>query len=121
MGILGIDHVQLAMPAGGERQAREFYGGLLGMPEVAKPEALAGRGGVWFENGTVKLHLGVDPRFHPASKAHPALLVSALPALLRRLQEAGVEVVHGEALPGYHRAFVADPFGNRLELMERAA
>ena len=121
MHIMGIDHVQLAMPAGGEDKARAFYFGLLGIPEVAKPAALAQRGGVWFELGPVKIHLGVEIDFHAARKAHPALLVRDLAGLVRRLGEAGILVVEDDSLPGYDRAYVSDPFGNRLELMERRA
>jgi len=118
MSIVGIDHVQLAMPSGREDEARAFYSGLLGIPEIPKPANLAGRGGAWFEDAGVKVHLGVDPDFRPARKAHPALLVQGLGDLLRRLREAGVAVVEDDPLPGCDRAFVSDPFGNRLELME---
>jgi catechol 2,3-dioxygenase-like lactoylglutathione lyase family enzyme len=119
VAILGIDHVQLAMPVGREPDAREFYSRLLGIPEVAKPSELAKRGGAWFENGSVKIHLGVETDFRPAQKAHPALLVRDLPALVERLREARVDVVE-ERLAGYFRVYVADPFGNRIELMEPA-
>ncbi len=117
MTILGIEHVQLAMPAGREADAREFYSGLLGLPEVPKPPALAGRGGAWFESGPVKIHLGVDAGFQPARKAHPALLVSGLHALVERLHAARVDVVE-DPLDGWFRVYVHDPFGNRIELME---
>jgi catechol 2,3-dioxygenase-like lactoylglutathione lyase family enzyme len=116
--IAGIDHVQLAMPAGCEDEAREFYSRLLGIPEIPKPEHLARRGGVWFESGQVKLHLGVDKEFRPARKAHTALRVQGLRRLVERLQGAGVKVVDDEALAGYDRVYVDDPFGNRLELLE---
>lgn len=66
MTIIAIDHVQLAMPAGREQEARAFYTGLLGLPEIPKPPELAARGGAWFERGTVKLHLGVEKDFRPA-------------------------------------------------------
>jgi catechol 2,3-dioxygenase-like lactoylglutathione lyase family enzyme len=117
MAILGIEHVQLAMPAGREAEAREFYSRLLGLPETPKPPELAKRGGVWFENGAVKIHLGVEADFRPARKAHPALLVSDLPALVTLFREAQVDVVE-DHLEGYYRVYVADPFGNRVELME---
>lgn len=118
MRITGLDHVQLAMPAGGEEQARRFYGELLGLPETAKPPHLAARGGCWFESDAVKLHLGVEAEFRPARKAHPALLVAGLPALVERLRAEGVGVVDDEPLEGYDRVYASDPFGNRLELME---
>ena len=118
MQILRIDHVQLAMPAGEEDKARAFYFGLLGLPEIQKPAALVQRGGAWFQQGPVKIHLGIEADFRPARKAHPALLVQDLASLVRRLREAGVQVVSDDELPGYNRVYVSDPFGNRLELME---
>ena len=118
MPVDGLDHVQLAMPAGGEDDARAFYRGLLGITEVPKPPHLAARGGCWFERDKVKIHLGVEQDFRAAKKAHPALLVSDLASLVARLREAGADVVDDEPLEGYHRVYVHDPFGNRLELME---
>jgi catechol 2,3-dioxygenase-like lactoylglutathione lyase family enzyme len=115
-----IDHVQLAMPAGGEERARAFYAGLLGIPERPKPAHLARRGGCWFERGELKLHLGVEADFRAARKAHPALLVEDLPALVAGLRAAGVAVGDDEPLPGYRRVYVDDPFGNRIELLEPA-
>jgi len=118
MRIVRVDHVQLAMPRGGEDRAREFYSGLLGIPEVPKPPALAARGGVWFAQGEVKVHLGVDAEFRPALKAHPAFLVEDFGALVERLRSAGIQAENDDLLPGNRRAYVTDPFGNRLELME---
>jgi catechol 2,3-dioxygenase-like lactoylglutathione lyase family enzyme len=118
MKVHGIDHVQLAMPKGREDEARRFYAGVLGLPEQPKPPNLAARGGCWFGTEGIVLHLGVEDGFRPARKAHPALLVEDLPALVRRLDEAGVEVVRDEPLPGHDRVYVADPFGNRIELLE---
>ena len=118
MTIVGIDHVQLAMPAGHENEARGFYFGLLEIPERPKPPELAKRGGVWFENDAVKIHLGVEAEFRPARKAHAAFLVRGLAGVTARLRHAGFEVID-EPMPGYSRVYVSDPFGNRLELMER--
>ena len=118
MGIEAIEHVQLAMPAGGEEKAIDFYEGVLGIAHVPKPPHLAVRGGCWFENERVKIHLGVEADFRPARKAHPALRVSGLPALLERLRDAGVIVHDDEPLQGYERVYVDDPFGNRIEVME---
>ena len=106
------------MPPGLGRQAREFYEGMLGIPEVPKPPDLAKRGGAWFERGALKIHLGVGADFRPARKAHPALLVVGLLSLIEHLKAHGVAVVEDEPLEGYLRVYVADPFGNRLELME---
>ncbi len=119
MTIYALDHVQLAMPPGEEDAARAFYRDVLGLAEAPKPAALAGRGGVWFEAGAARLHLGVEPGFRPARKAHPALLVHNLAELLERCRQAGGRVDDDAPLPGYRRAHVFDPFGNRLELMER--
>ncbi len=120
MGIRAVDHVQLAMPAGGEADAIAFYGGLLGFATVPKPANLAARGGCWFAAGDARVHLGVDADFRPARKAHPALLVDDLPDLVARLAAAGVVVRTDEPLEGYDRVYVDDPFGNRIELMEPA-
>jgi len=116
--IVRLDHVQLAMPAGGEDAARSFYAGLLGIPEAPKPPHLAARGGCWFERGDLKVHLGVDADFRPARKAHPALQVADLPALRARLEAAGCRVVDDEPLEGHDRCYVDDPFANRIELLE---
>ena len=116
--IHGLDHVQLAMPAGQEAVARAFYADILGLIEVPKPANLRQRGGIWFVGGTLRLHLGVEVDFRPAKKAHPALLVQGLAALIEHLQQAGVPIITDEPLPGYNRIYVADPFGNRIELLE---
>ena len=120
MKVLAVDHVQLAMPAGEEEKARSFYEGVLGIKEMPKPPHLAVRGGAWFEDGALKIHLGVEKEFRPAKKAHPALLVEGLGELVERCRAAGYEVVSDEPLEGYQRVYVSDPFGNRVELMEPA-
>ena len=117
-GVVGLHHVQLAVPAGSEDVLRAFYGGLLGLPEVAKPPVLAVRGGVWFRSAGVELHLGVEEGFRPARKAHPGILVADLPAYAARLATHGVAVEWDDAFPGYRRCYVSDPVGNRLELLE---
>jgi catechol 2,3-dioxygenase-like lactoylglutathione lyase family enzyme len=121
MGLIRIDHVQLAMPAGGEEQARAFYRDALGITEIGKPPHLAARGGCWFEEGRLKVHLGVDPDFRPARKAHPAFLVADLAGLIARLEKGGFSVMRDAALAGFVRVYVEDPFGNRIELMEPGA
>ncbi|MGB5760012.1 MAG: VOC family protein [Acidimicrobiales bacterium] len=116
--IESIDHVQLAMPPGGEEAARRFYGQLLGIPETPKPPHLATRGGCWFERGGLKVHLGVEADFTPARKAHPALAVTGLRDLVAHLAASGVAIRDDEPLPGFDRVYVDDPFGNRIELLE---
>jgi catechol 2,3-dioxygenase-like lactoylglutathione lyase family enzyme len=116
VAILGLDHVQVAMPPAREDEARAFYVDLLGLEELPKPPALAARGGCWFRAGAHELHLGVEDGFRPARKAHPGLVVDDLAALRARLAAAGIEPVEDDALPGVERLFVTDPFGNRLEL-----
>jgi catechol 2,3-dioxygenase-like lactoylglutathione lyase family enzyme len=115
--VLRLDHVQLAMPSGREADAVGFYEGVLGIPQVPKPPHLAVRGGCWFERGELKVHVGVEADFRPATKAHPAFIVDGLDALVAAVRSAGLHA-DDEPLDGYHRAYVEDPFGNRIELME---
>ena len=119
MTVIGIDHVQLAMPEGQEERARAFYQGLLRMEEVAKPAHLAVRGGCWFMSGSAKVHLGVEKDFLPARKAHPGLLVDDLAAVVAVLEAAEFATAADEPLHGYLRTYVDDPFGNRIELMQK--
>jgi catechol 2,3-dioxygenase-like lactoylglutathione lyase family enzyme len=117
--IIGLDHVQIAAPIGSESDARRFYGSLLGLSELEKPEALRGRGGVWFACGDHQLHVGVTPDFSPANKAHPALRVhhTGLEPIAQRLTAAGNTVQWDNAIPGTRRFYTADPWGNRIELL----
>lgn len=116
--ITGYDHVQVAIPAGSEETARDYYGALLGMTEVAKPPALAARGGCWFTSGNAMLHLGVEADFRPAAKAHPAFVVDNLDELAAALTEAGHAVTASDELPGIRRFHTFDPFGNRVEFQQ---
>lgn len=120
MKILAIDHVQIAMPAGEEDKARAFYTMILGFTELPKPPELAKRGGAWFQSGNVQLHLGVESDFRAARKAHPAFIVDDLDLLIANARHAGYETdISQPPLDGYKRAHVFDPFGNRIELMEK--
>ncbi len=121
MTLQAIDHVQLAIPRGGEETARAFYAGLLGLSEQPKPAELAGRDGCWFQSGPLKVHLGVEEPFHPARKAHIAFRVDDVAALAARARTVGFEVVEDQSLPDRHRAFIFDPFGNRLEFLRPLA
>jgi catechol 2,3-dioxygenase-like lactoylglutathione lyase family enzyme len=118
MEIVGLDHVQLGAPSGSEEAARAFFAGLLCLRELPKPAALAARGGIWFQAGAQGVHVGIEERFEPARKAHPAFHVRGLDTLAERLAAAGVELRWDDDLPGHLRFYVDDPFGNRLELLE---
>ena len=113
--LVAIDHVQLAMPRGGEDDARQFYVARLGLVEETKPPVLAARGGCWFREGSVRVHLGVEEPFHPAAKAHPAFVVTGLRAFV---QQRGLDVTWSDEVPGTVRCHLHDPFGNRLELVD---
>jgi len=113
-----IHHVQLACPPGSEDTLRAYYHGVLGLDEVAKPPALAARGGCWFRGYGIELHLGVEQDFRPARKAHPGLLVQDLDGLAARLRAAGSPVIEDRDYPGMRRFYSADPHGNRLEFLE---
>jgi catechol 2,3-dioxygenase-like lactoylglutathione lyase family enzyme len=119
MRILSINHVQIAIPFGSQDRARAFYVGILGLSEVAKPEAMAERKSIWFTAGEVNLHLGMEMDFHPARRAHPAVVVEGLDEILASCERAGVSVKPDVSFDGFRRVHVFDPFGNRLELMER--
>jgi catechol 2,3-dioxygenase-like lactoylglutathione lyase family enzyme len=115
--VIGLDHVQLAMPPGREPEAEAFYSGLLGLTRIPKPEPMASRGGCWFAWGPVALHLGVESDFRPAQKAHPALVVRELSQLVEVLASAGLEVRANLDQPEGAGYYVDDPFGNRIELV----
>lgn len=113
-----IDHVQIAAPVGCEREAREFFGGLLGLDEIQKPDALRSRGGCWFRVGSRQLHIGVKKDFRPATKAHPAFAARDIDGVFSALSNAGVRCQWDEALEGIGRFYADDPWGNRLEFTE---
>ena len=119
MTILNLDHVQVAIPVGGEERARKFYAGILGFTEVEKPVAMAGRESIWLVAGPVNLHLGIEPDFHAAKRAHPAFVVDGLGEILRACEQAGLATKPDTSFDGFRRVHVFDPFGNRLELMQR--
>jgi catechol 2,3-dioxygenase-like lactoylglutathione lyase family enzyme len=118
MKITRLDHVQLAMPPGGEEQAREFYGRILNLHEIEKPAQLQAKGGCWFAGDGLQLHLGVQKDFVPASKAHPGLRVADLAAARAHLQAAGIPILADQSGAAVRRFYVNDPFGNRLEFMQ---
>ncbi|RFU65602.1 VOC family protein [Peribacillus glennii] len=117
--ILGIDHVQLAAPKNSEGEARRFYGEVLGFKELTKPENLQKNGGCWFSGGTMELHIGIEEPFTPAKKAHPAIRVGNLQEFRRHLENNGVKTRDEQPLPDALRFYIEDPFGNRIEILER--
>ena len=119
MTVLGLDHVQVAIPKDGEDEARAFYAGVLGLEEIPKPEPIRARGGVWFRVGEQELHLGVEEPFAPARKAHPGLVAADIGLLRERLSAAGIAFEDDDQIPGVDRLFVSDPFGNRIEVRGR--
>lgn len=112
----GIDHVQIAAPSNCKDKCRAFFSGLLGMPEIPKPENLRKRGGVWFRCGSHELHVGVQEHFSPA---HPAFAVDSISELREKLNKHEIDIKEGEPLEGTERFYIHDPFGNRLEFLER--
>jgi hypothetical protein len=114
-----VDHVQFAIPAGGEEQGRAFWGEILRLAEIAKPPALAARGGCWFEGPGFQVHLGVEADFRPARKAHPGFEVSGLAELADLLTTHDYTVTWSEEVPGQDRFHTADPFGNRIEFLQK--
>ena len=114
-----LDHVQIAAPPGSEDEARAFYGGLLSLEEIPKPERLRASGGVWFRLGSHELHVGIEDPFAPARKAHPGLRTEPeeLESIAARLKVAGAPVDWDERYPGVRRFYTADPFGNRIEIL----
>jgi catechol 2,3-dioxygenase-like lactoylglutathione lyase family enzyme len=118
MAVRAIDHILIAMPAGREEEARAFYLGILGLSEKAKPQQLDDRGGCWFENGALRVHLGVEKDFRPAQKAHPAFIVDDLAGMIAKAKAANYRVTEDVPVEGYDRRHIYDPFGNRIELIE---
>lgn len=113
-----LDHVQVCVPRGAEERAREFYGGLLGLEEIEKPEVLRANGGMWYNVADIQLHVGVEDAVAP-SKRHPAFEVEEIAAVRAYLEQNGVRTKDEPRLPGVTRFSFFDPFGNRIELMER--
>ena len=118
MLIKRVDHIQLAAPIGSEDEARSFFQGVLSLNEVEKPHELKKNGGVWFSNGHIHIHVGIEEPFAPAKKAHPAFEVSDIEALASQITGKGVDIKYDDRLPGAKRFYVNDPFGNRLEFLE---
>ncbi|TKH05642.1 glyoxalase [Peribacillus simplex] len=113
-----IDHYQLASPKNTEDQSRKFFTEILMFKEVNKPRSLRSNGGLWFESGSIKIHIGTEDNFIPARKAHPALEVENLNDFKQHLITKHISFTVDERLPGANRIYLADPFGNRIEILE---
>ncbi|MCC3374029.1 VOC family protein [Cohnella sp. REN36] len=117
--IRGIHHVQITIPKGGEAEARAFYCGVLGLPEVEKPTSLQGRGGLWVRVGDRDVHIGTEDGVdRTATKAHIAYEVESVPAVAALLRRHGIEPIASVPIPGYDRFEFRDPFGNRAECIQ---
>jgi catechol 2,3-dioxygenase-like lactoylglutathione lyase family enzyme len=119
MPILSLNHVQIAIPIASQDRARAFYSGILGFTEIEKPPQMADRKSLWFVAGAVNLHLGIEPDFTPAKRAHPAFVVDGLDQILAACERASITIKPDTSFNNFRRVHVFDPFGNRLELMER--
>ncbi|WP_353509272.1 VOC family protein [Intrasporangium sp.] len=113
-----LHHVQVSGPTGCEDAMRSFYGAVLGMTELEKPERLRARGGAWFRSGSLELHVGIEEGFRPARKAHPGISVDDVDALAERVAASGAPVTWDDSIPGVRRFHTSDPVGNRLEFQQ---
>lgn len=116
--ILGLDHVQIAIPKGGEELSKKFFVDILSFNEIEKPENLKRKGGAWFQCGANQIHVGTTDSFIPAKKAHPAILVRNLYEFKKHLESHGLITREEDPLPDAVRFYLDDPFGNRLEFLE---
>ncbi|SMO71751.1 VOC family protein [Melghirimyces algeriensis] len=117
---LSIHHVQITIPKGSEAKAQHFYCDIMGLEEIPKPSSLAGRGGFWLRLGDMEIHIGTEDGVdRTRTKAHSAYLVEDLTAWRHHLMRQGVEIQDSIPIPGYQRFELRDPFGNRMELIER--
>ena len=122
MPIIGLHHAQITIPRGAEAQGRQFYCDLLGLPEIAKPQSLQGRGGFWLQVGVQQVHVGTeDGVVREASKAHLAYLVDDIQAWQTLFLALGIAILDGVPIPGYARFEIRDPFGNRIEFIQSLA
>ena len=120
MPILRLHHAQITIPRGAEEQARQFYCGLLGLPEIEKPDSLKARGGFWLQVGQQQVHVGTEDGVdRQASKAHLAYQVDDVHAWQHLLEEHGIAILDGIPIPGFDRVEIRDPFGNRLEFIQQ--
>jgi catechol 2,3-dioxygenase-like lactoylglutathione lyase family enzyme len=119
LSIIGIDHVQVAVPKALEAECLAFYREVFGFREIPKPEELRGRGGAWFQVGSLQMHIGVDPEPSPGSKRHICFLVADLGAAKAEVARRDVLIEEESVAEGLSRIFIRDPAGNRIEIGQR--
>ncbi len=118
--ILGIHHVQLTVPSELIDTARTFFCQILGLSEIEKPNPLKQRGGFWLRVGTQELHISPEDGINrSATKAHLAFEVTELETVRQVLEQAGCDVFDGTTIPNCRRLETRDPFGNRLEFLQK--
>lgn len=119
--IIGLHHAQITVAPGQEQAAREFYCDVLNLLEVPKPAPLRSRGGFWLQVGDRTVHIGLEDGIdRTRTKAHIAYEVTDLSDWRQTIEQQGLEVRDGIPIPGYERFEFRDPFGNRVELIQRA-
>lgn len=119
LNIKRIDHIQICIPIGEEENARKFYGEILGLNEIPKPETLVKNGGLWFKIGEIELHIGVEDIPMTKSKRHPAFEVENLAKVRAYLELNHVKIKEDTVIPHVERFSIFDPWGNRIELLEK--
>jgi len=119
LGVIGIDHVQIAVPRAQEAQCLAFYRAFLGLAEITKPAELRARGGAWFQLSNLQLHIGLDAEASPPSRRHICFLVEDTAQARAQAKSHGVTVEEESEVDGLHRFFIRDPAGNRIEIAQR--
>ena len=118
--VIGVHHAQITIPKNAETEARKFYCDFLGLKEIAKPESLRARGGFWLNVGDFQVHVGTENDFdRTQTKAHVAYLVEDLNGWRASLENFGLKIIDGVPIPEYNRFEFRDPFGNRVEFLEK--
>ena len=117
--ILGVNHVQVNVPAADLERAREFYVGFMGMREIPRPGSFTSKG-IWLNAGMFEIHIGLEDGVDRSkTRAHVAYQVSDIRAWRAKVSEAGFATKDQPLIPGYDRFQFRDPFGNMIEIMQK--
>ncbi|WP_301107506.1 VOC family protein [Sporosarcina sp.] len=120
--IIGLHHAQITIPVGTEEEGKRFYCGILGLAEKEKPESLKGRGGFWLEVGDQEVHVGTEEGFDRlTTKAHLAYQVDDISHWRSVLGRHDIQIIEGVPIPGFDRFEFRDPFGNRVEMIQKVS